>query len=53
MPRRPDLHFILEQGVEMGRPSRIHVEVTTQGSDFQRIRIGGQAVIVGEGHIFW
>jgi trans-2,3-dihydro-3-hydroxyanthranilate isomerase len=53
LPRRPDLHFILEQGVEMGRPSRIHVEVTTQASEFQRIRIGGQAVIVGEGHIFW
>ncbi len=53
LPRQPELHFIIEQGVEMGRPSQIHVEVKSHDDFIRSIRIGGQAVIVGEGHIFW
>lgn len=45
--------FIGEQGVEMGRPSQIHIEVERVGDRFARLRIGGQAVIVGEGEIYW
>jgi trans-2,3-dihydro-3-hydroxyanthranilate isomerase len=53
LPREPVMHFIIEQGVEMGRPSQIHVEVKTEDEYIRSLRIGGQAVIVGEGHIFW
>lgn len=53
LPRQPTMHFMIEQGIEMGRPSQIHVEVKTQDEYIRSIRIGGQAVIVGEGHIFW
>jgi len=54
LPRTADhMHFIIEQGMEIGRPSQIHVEVKTQGEAIIGIRIGGQAVIVGEGEIFW
>jgi trans-2,3-dihydro-3-hydroxyanthranilate isomerase len=53
LPGRPDLDFALEQGMELGRPSRIFVEVRTEDGRFRSIRIGGQAVIVGEGHLFW
>lgn len=37
--------FVVEQGVEIGRPSRIHVETEPE------LRIGGRAVIVGRGEI--
>jgi len=49
----PETRFICEQGIEMGRPSRIHVDVRRDGERITGLRIGGQAVIVGEGDIFW
>lgn len=39
--------FWYEQGVEMGRPSRLWVEVTETG-----VRVGGQVVLVGRGQFF-
>jgi trans-2,3-dihydro-3-hydroxyanthranilate isomerase len=45
--------LIIEQGVEMGRPSQIHVDVRTEGEAITGVRVGGQVVIVGEGEIFW
>ena len=44
----PKGKMIVEQGYEMGRPSLIRVEVTDAGG----IRVGGQAVIVGEGAMY-
>lgn len=38
----------IEQGIEMGRPSRILAE-SIRGEDDQTIRIAGQAVIMGSG----
>jgi len=43
MPSGSD-SFWYEQGIEMGRPSRLWVEVTTGG-----IRVGGEVVLLGEG----
>lgn len=42
----------IEQGIEMGRPSRILVEAI-RGEDDQTIRIAGQAVIVGSSTLRW
>jgi len=53
LPRQPQMRFIIEQGVEMGRPSQIHLDVRTEGEAITGLRIGGQTVIVGEGEIFW
>lgn len=39
------------QGVRMGRPSRVHISITAAGQQIARVRVGGQAVIVGEGVI--
>lgn len=50
---KPDGGFIIDQGVEMGRPSRIHVRARRSGGAFVEVKIGGQAVIVGTGEIFW
>jgi trans-2,3-dihydro-3-hydroxyanthranilate isomerase len=48
----PCASFLIDQGVEMGRPSEIHVEVTRKESGAFGIRIGGRCVIVGEGAMF-
>jgi len=53
LPRQPHMRFVIEQGLEMGRPSQIHLDVRTEGEAITGVRIGGQAVIVGEGDIFW
>lgn len=42
----------IEQGVEMGRPSRIRLEIDVLGGRATAARIGGEAVIVGRGEIY-
>lgn len=45
-------NIIVEQGIEIGRPSRIHVEITVgNGGDINEVRVGGTAVTVIEGEI--
>jgi trans-2,3-dihydro-3-hydroxyanthranilate isomerase len=40
------------QGVAMGRPSRCHIAIGHTGPDaITRVQVGGQAVIVAEGHL--
>jgi len=48
----PSAAFVIQQGVEMGRPSEIHVEVARKESGALGIRIGGRCAIVGEGAMF-
>jgi trans-2,3-dihydro-3-hydroxyanthranilate isomerase len=43
--------FIIEQGFEMGRPSKIRLECTVSGHRLQGVRIGGHAVKIAEGQI--
>jgi trans-2,3-dihydro-3-hydroxyanthranilate isomerase len=40
---------VVEQGVEMGRPSRIEMQMTIAGGALASVEIGGQAVVVSEG----
>ena len=44
--------FLIEQGIEMGRPSRIRLEVDVAGSRIVAARIGGPAVKAAEGTLF-
>jgi trans-2,3-dihydro-3-hydroxyanthranilate isomerase len=37
------------QGVQVRRPSHIHVNVTMTGTDVSGVKVGGGAVVVGEG----
>lgn len=39
----------IEQGVEMGRPSRIEVAITGRADDVRDVRVGGEAIVVAEG----
>jgi trans-2,3-dihydro-3-hydroxyanthranilate isomerase len=42
-------HIISLQGVKMGRPSQIHIAIEGTAEEITRVRVGGAAVIVGEG----
>lgn len=43
--------LVIEQGVEMGRPSLIHLHLDCAGEAVTRARIGGQAVKIAEGRL--
>ncbi|MDQ3013097.1 MAG: PhzF family phenazine biosynthesis protein, partial [Acidobacteriota bacterium] len=45
--------FTIEQGVDMDRPSYIEAEVEGERGDVRVVRIGGTAVTVAKGEIFW
>ena len=49
----PDGHhpLLIEQGVEMGRPSFIHLHIDVQEGAIAKARIGGQAIRLAEGVI--
>jgi trans-2,3-dihydro-3-hydroxyanthranilate isomerase len=40
------------QGVKMGRPSQIHIAIGVKNGEIVDVRIGGQAVIAGEGNLY-
>lgn len=42
----------IEQGMEMGRPSRIRLEIDAAGQALSGARIGGTAVKIAEGRLF-
>jgi trans-2,3-dihydro-3-hydroxyanthranilate isomerase len=39
------------QGAAMGRPSRIHVNIASRGSEITQVKVGGRAVLVASGEI--
>ncbi|MEJ2123108.1 MAG: PhzF family phenazine biosynthesis protein [Alphaproteobacteria bacterium] len=43
--------MIIRQGVQMGRPSRLHVQLGLRGDEISEVRIGGSSVFVGDGAI--
>ena len=45
------LHWTVEQGFEMGRPSILEVEADKAGGQITAIRVGGASVMVAEGEI--
>jgi trans-2,3-dihydro-3-hydroxyanthranilate isomerase len=46
---KPDERFLIEQGVEMKRPSRIHVRAGKDGDKIVNVRVGGSVVQVLKG----
>jgi trans-2,3-dihydro-3-hydroxyanthranilate isomerase len=39
------------QGVRMGRPSRIHIALSSRAGVLEEVRVGGEAVVVGDGTV--
>ena len=46
------LHWTIHQGVEMGRPSRIELEVERSGGAISAVHVGGESVLVSSGTFF-
>jgi trans-2,3-dihydro-3-hydroxyanthranilate isomerase len=40
------------QGVKMGRPSHIHISIGVQNGEVTSVRVGGEAVLAGEGTLY-
>ncbi len=40
------------QGVKMGRPSHVHISIGVTGGEIESVRVGGEAVLAGEGTIY-
>jgi trans-2,3-dihydro-3-hydroxyanthranilate isomerase len=43
--------IVSEPGIEMGRPSFIHIQIDHSGGEINRVGVGGQCVYIGEGMI--
>jgi trans-2,3-dihydro-3-hydroxyanthranilate isomerase len=52
VPKANLTRLVVEQGVEMGRPGRLHVEVHCEGDRICSVLVGGSAVVVGEGQLY-
>jgi trans-2,3-dihydro-3-hydroxyanthranilate isomerase len=50
---QPDERVLIEQGIEMGRPSRIHVRASLQDDRVVNVRVGGNVVEVAHGEIYF
>jgi trans-2,3-dihydro-3-hydroxyanthranilate isomerase len=50
---QPDERVLIEQGIEMGRPSRIYVRASLQDDRVVNVRVGGNVVEVARGEIFF
>jgi trans-2,3-dihydro-3-hydroxyanthranilate isomerase len=44
-------HIRIRQGVQMGRPSWLHVQLGLSGNEITNVRVGGSSVFVGDGTI--
>jgi len=40
------------QGVKMGRPSHVHIAIGSDAGEITSVRVGGEAVLVGEGTLY-
>ena len=45
------LKWLVHQGVEMGRPSRLEVETDVEGGAVKAVRVGGASVLVASGEL--
>lgn len=48
---QPKASIVSEQGIEMGRPSFIHIEITQEANEITEVKVGGETVFVGGGEI--
>ena len=48
-PANGDVSIVFLQGVLVKRPSRIHVRIGASGGEITSVKVGGPAVVVGEG----
>jgi trans-2,3-dihydro-3-hydroxyanthranilate isomerase len=44
-------HLLIRQGVQMGRPSWLHVRIDVIGEEITSVQVGGNSVFIGDGRI--
>jgi len=49
VPMNPKIEIVIEQGYEVERPSRILVQIDSDGHAIQSVKVGGECVMVIEG----
>jgi predicted PhzF superfamily epimerase YddE/YHI9 len=49
---KPDEQVLIEQGIEMKRPSRIFVRASRSDNRIVNVRVGGHSVEVMRGEVF-
>ncbi|AIY04657.1 PhzF family phenazine biosynthesis protein [Planococcus sp. PAMC 21323] len=52
--KKIDGHYIIrsEQGFEMGRPSFIEIMIDKNNQQYEEVKIGGNAIVVGQGELY-
>jgi trans-2,3-dihydro-3-hydroxyanthranilate isomerase len=50
-PRSGTLRWVSQQGIEMGRPSRLEIEVDKSADSITAVRVAGSAVLMMEGRL--
>ncbi len=50
-PRTGTLRWVSQQGIEMGRPSKLEIEVDKSSTTITAVRVGGHAVLMSEGRL--
>lgn len=50
-PTGSTVHIVSEQGIELGRPSKLYIEADVQNGEPVTVRVGGQVVPVAEGTV--
>lgn len=51
-PGDSSLHWTIYQGVEMGRPSKLELEVERHGGEITAVHVGGASVLVSSGTFY-
>ena len=51
VPSSGTTELVSRQGVEIGRPSRVHIRIAGTPDDVTDVRVGGTSVLVGDGRI--
>jgi trans-2,3-dihydro-3-hydroxyanthranilate isomerase len=51
VPAAATAHIVSEQGIEMGRPSFIRIEIDQEDGRITGVRVGGRCVFMGQGYI--
>ena len=52
VPRKRSARIVNEQGYEIGRPSRIDIEVVSEGDRIEQVMVGGSVVHMMDGHAY-
>jgi trans-2,3-dihydro-3-hydroxyanthranilate isomerase len=51
VPREKAGRILSRQGVQMGRPSRVHISIGLEGDRIREVKVGGSSAFVGTGTI--